>query len=242
VLGSWHRSNAYAFTSVAEQLYSITSERWLNTLRGPLLFMATAVLLIALITGIALRSARARDAAQRELLQNEYADETDPSRRAMLERFMRSVNVTPPTGTAERAAATPATGGASVTQNNDIKIIGSEQKAALQDAREFLGRVGAELVERRGVVPSPLRLPVGPVGATQVGPLVPVEPEPAQLVQDPRLHAGAHPRAVQVLHAHQPGAAAGAGVQPGEQRRPGVAEVERTGRTWGEAAAGGHPP
>lgn len=66
VLGSWHRSNAYAFTSVAEQLYSITSERWLNTLRGPLLFMATAVLLIALITGIALRSARARDAAQRE--------------------------------------------------------------------------------------------------------------------------------------------------------------------------------
>lgn len=66
VLGSWHRSNAYAFTSVAEQQYSITSERWLNTLRGPLLFMAPAVLLIALITGIALRSTRARDAAQRE--------------------------------------------------------------------------------------------------------------------------------------------------------------------------------
>ncbi len=66
VLGSWHRSNAYAFTSVVEQQYSITSERWLNTLRGPLLFMAPAVLLIALITGIALRSARARDTAQRE--------------------------------------------------------------------------------------------------------------------------------------------------------------------------------
>lgn len=66
VLGSWHRSNAYAFTSVAEQQYSITAARWLNTLRGPLLFMATAVLLIALMTGIALRSARAREAAQRE--------------------------------------------------------------------------------------------------------------------------------------------------------------------------------
>jgi PAS domain S-box-containing protein len=66
VLGSWHRSNAYAFTSVAEQQYSVTSERWLNTLRGPLLFMAPAVLLIALMTGIALRSARAREAAQRE--------------------------------------------------------------------------------------------------------------------------------------------------------------------------------
>lgn len=89
----------------------------------------------------------ARDAAQRELLQNEYVVETDPTRRAMMERFMRSVNVTPPTGTAERAAAAPAAGsaGTTVTQNNDIKIVGAEQQSALRDAQQFVSRMGADL-------------------------------------------------------------------------------------------------
>ena len=54
--------------------YQATLERWLASLRGPLLFMAVALLMIGFMTHASRRSARSREAAQRE--RNEAQQET----------------------------------------------------------------------------------------------------------------------------------------------------------------------
>ncbi len=66
-LGAWHRLDAYPLTALVEQPYATTTARWLRALRGPLLFMALATVLIGLMTRSAWRNARAREAAQRKL-------------------------------------------------------------------------------------------------------------------------------------------------------------------------------
>lgn len=63
-LGAWHKLDAYPLMSLVEQPYTYT--RWLHALRGPLLFMTLATLMIGLMTRAAWRNARAREAAQRE--------------------------------------------------------------------------------------------------------------------------------------------------------------------------------
>ncbi|MDY0107143.1 MAG: PAS domain S-box protein [Giesbergeria sp.] len=65
-LGAWHASDSLPLLTVVEQPYQVTIDQWLASLRGPLLFMAMALVLIGLMTHAAWRSARAREAAQRE--------------------------------------------------------------------------------------------------------------------------------------------------------------------------------
>ncbi len=74
-LGAWHTSNSQPLVTLVEQPYAATTQQWLTSLRGPLLFMAVAVLLIVFMTHAAWRSARAREIAQRERddAQNETA-------------------------------------------------------------------------------------------------------------------------------------------------------------------------
>ena len=74
-LGAWHTSNSQPLVTLVEHPYAATTQQWLTSLRGPLLFMAVAVLLIVLMTHAAWRSALAREAAQRERddAQNETA-------------------------------------------------------------------------------------------------------------------------------------------------------------------------
>lgn len=65
-LGGWHASNSQPLVAFVEQPYDATIQQWLESLRGPLLFMAVAMALIGLMTHAAWRHARAREAAQRE--------------------------------------------------------------------------------------------------------------------------------------------------------------------------------
>ena len=66
--------------------------------------------------------------------------------------------------------------------------------------------------------------------AAGVGAFVPVQPEPAQVLQRGGGRAGLHLRVVEVFDAEDERASAGADGKPGEQERPGVAEVQRSGR------------
>lgn len=65
-LGAWNASQSLPLLSIAEQPYAATTARWMLALRGPLLFMATALLLIGIMTFAAWRNAREREAVQRK--------------------------------------------------------------------------------------------------------------------------------------------------------------------------------
>ncbi len=65
-LGAWRRSNSLPLVTFVEQPYATTTQQWLASLRGPLLFMAVAVLLIGFMTHVSWRNARAREIVQRE--------------------------------------------------------------------------------------------------------------------------------------------------------------------------------
>src|SRR5205823_3007970 len=96
------------------------------------------------------------------------------------------------------------------------------------------------LVERE-----PLHLPVGPPGTAHVRPLVPREPEPAQIAEDDRLVLGGAPLLIGVLDPEDEGPARLPRPEPVEERGPDAADVEVAGRGGGEAEAGlpgGHAP
>ncbi len=109
--------------------------------------------------------------------------------------------------------------------------------------------VGVSALEQsRGVLPvevGPLALPVGTERAAHVRPLVPVEAEPAQDIDDPLLGSFDVAVAVGVLDAEQEGAvpplAPGLPVreQPVEERGAGAADVQEPGRARREADADG---
>lgn len=65
-LGAWHASHGQPLLTFVEQPYEVTTAQWLASLRGPLLFMAVAMLLIGLMTHVSWRNARAREVARRE--------------------------------------------------------------------------------------------------------------------------------------------------------------------------------
>ncbi|WP_198403240.1 ATP-binding protein [Acidovorax delafieldii] len=73
-LGAWHTSSSQPLVTLVEQPYHATLERWLASLRGPLLFMSVALALIGFMTYASWRSARAREAAERG--RNEAQQET----------------------------------------------------------------------------------------------------------------------------------------------------------------------
>lgn len=66
VLGAWHGSASLPLVTIVEQPYAATWQEWQASLRGPMIFMSLALVLIALMTFIAWRNARAREMAQRE--------------------------------------------------------------------------------------------------------------------------------------------------------------------------------
>lgn len=66
VLGAWNGSASLPLVTIVEQSYAATRQEWQASLRGPLIFMLLALVLIALMTFIAWRNARAREMAQRE--------------------------------------------------------------------------------------------------------------------------------------------------------------------------------
>ena len=68
-LGAWNASQSLPLLSMTEQLYATTTAQWMLALRGPLLFMATALLLIGIMTFAAWRSAQ-----EREVVQGKYKD------------------------------------------------------------------------------------------------------------------------------------------------------------------------
>src|SRR5436309_15685249 len=85
---------------------------------------------------------------------------------------------------------------------------------------------GGEGVEGVLVDPAALGLPVGHMPATRVRALVPVEAEPAEVVELARLGPRHDPRAVDVLDPQDESTAGGPRRQPAEEGRRRGAEVE----------------
>ena len=84
----------------------------------------------------------------------------------------------------------------------------------------------------------PLRLEVRRVRPADVRPFVPVEPEPAQAVDDAGDHLPRRPLGVGVLDAQHERAAMPPREQPVEERRARAADVEVAGRGRRKADAG----
>ena len=102
---------------------------------------------------------------------------------------------------------------------------------------------GDELLGHLPVTREPLRLEVGAVGAADARALVPVEPQPAQPVEDAVHHLGRRALDVGVLDAQDEGAAVPAREEPVEERGAGAADVQVAGGGGREADAwgtGGH--
>ena len=83
-----------------------------------------------------------------------------------------------------------------------------------------------------------LRLEVRTVVSASLGPLVPVETEPSQPVEDPADHVGRRPLHVGVFDAQDERAPVAPRIEPVEQGCAGTAHVEVAGRRWGEAKTG----
>src|SRR5581483_11477077 len=94
-----------------------------------------------------------------------------------------------------------------------------------------------EAGERILVACAPLRLTIRRRRPADVGPLVPVEPEPAEVVELSPLRAGDHARPVDVLDAQDESSARAARGEPRDERRRDRAEMEVAGRRRGEATA-----
>lgn len=65
-LGAWHRSATLPLVMLVEEPYAVTRKEWLASMRGKLIVLALGLVLITVLTVSAWRSARAREAAQRE--------------------------------------------------------------------------------------------------------------------------------------------------------------------------------
>ena len=164
---------------------------------------------------------------------------------------------------AERAASAFRLAGATLVRR--------QMRAPTDVAGRLLGRllrlaVGVELLRRavagigevvgeqplggRRVARQPLHLAIGRMRAAgrlagDLGPLVPLQAEPVQAVEDVLLELDRAAGDVGVLEPEDEGAADVPGVEEVEQSRPGGADVERPGRARGDPDAGdgvGHRP
>ena len=88
---------------------------------------------------------------------------------------------------------------------------------------------GEQPFDRCVVAGRALALPIRRERAAPIGPFVPVEAQPREVLEDARLGARRHARAIEILDAHDERAAAAARIQPGEQRRACVANVQAPG-------------
>ncbi len=87
-MGAWHSSSNDPVVSFVEQPSEATTQQWLASLSGPLLFMAVASALIGLLTRALWRNARAKEIAQRE---RDDAQEETARREQELSILFRSV-------------------------------------------------------------------------------------------------------------------------------------------------------
>src|SRR6185436_5801785 len=83
---------------------------------------------------------------------------------------------------------------------------------------------------------------VRPVRSADTGPLVPVQPQPPQSVENAGDHVGGGALDVRIFDAQHEDAAVAPGVQPVEQRRARTADVEITGRGRRKPNAWDHAP
>ena len=91
---------------------------------------------------------------------------------------------------------------------------------------------------------APPALHVRSVGTADIGPFVPVQSQPAEIVDDGLGATGPVARAIQVVHAQYEWRGRRSGAEPCQQRRAKVAEMEGTGGAWREAPtidAAAHP-
>ena len=96
--------------------------------------------------------------------------------------------------------------------------------------------IGVEPLER-GLVPRvPLGLPVGPMRTADVGAFVPVEAEPAKVVELAALVLGLAALGIEIFDAQDEHPTRGSGLQPREQGGADVAEVEAAARARSVAA------
>src|SRR5262249_10451336 len=89
----------------------------------------------------------------------------------------------------------------------------------------------------RAVHERPLGLPVGSTGSADIGPLVPIQTEPAQVLKNRRFRFGAGAIDVGILDAEDERTTMPARQKPVEQRRARAAHMQLPGRTWSESDA-----
>ena len=95
-----------------------------------------------------------------------------------------------------------------------------------------------KLRRHRAMTIDALRLQIRTVAAADLRALIPVEPQPAQTVEDPGDHLVRRPLDVGVLDAQHKDAAEPTREQPVEQRRARAANVEVAGGRWSETNSG----
>mmetsp|Transcript_42868 Transcript_42868/g.113522 ORF Transcript_42868/g.113522 Transcript_42868/m.113522 type:complete len:286 (-) Transcript_42868:11-868(-) len=106
---------------------------------------------------------------------------------------------------------------------------GAEARVGVALIHELLGEL---LVQARG---HPLRLAVRSLGALHLGPLVPEQPEPAQVLQHALLRLAGAARSVSILDADDEVATLLLRGEPREERRARTAHVQRAGGRGREA-------
>ena len=103
-------------------------------------------------------------------------------------------------------------------------------------AEAVVRRVGVQQLFRvRLVEVQPLGLAVRTERAAEIGPLIPVETEPAQIAEDRRLRLAGRALGIGVLDAQNERAALPAREEPVEERRARVAHVQLAGRAGSES-------
>ena len=90
--------------------------------------------------------------------------------------------------------------------------------------------LGQQTLDRGVIVAAPLALSIREKGPAHVRAFVPVEAQPAQIVEQHRLAVGDDACGVQIFQPHHEGCAARARRQPRQQRRARVADVQPPGR------------
>ena len=90
--------------------------------------------------------------------------------------------------------------------------------------------------ERLLIQSPPLILNIRPMPTTDIRPFIPIQAEPAQIGQQRRRKVWTGPIWIEVFHTQHKAAPALARIEPGQQRRPYVTEMDRAGRARREAA------
>src|SRR5215204_1864684 len=93
---------------------------------------------------------------------------------------------------------------------------------------------GDQLVRVRRIQVQALRLTVRSMRSVEVGSLIPVEPQPPEIVEDAQLRLAGRSLGVGVFDPQDKGAVLPVREQPVEQRRARVADMQLPGRTWCE--------